>query len=124
MTQTFVIEGRLPSLNDYIKAERTSKYIAASMKKKWQKYIAMEIKIAKLKKVKKPVIIQYNHFAPDKRRDKDNISAIAHKFIQDALVETGIIENDGWDYVLKSYDDWEIDRNDPRIEVVIKEVSV
>ena len=120
MTQSFVIEGRLPSLNDYIEAERANRYAAANMKKKWQDYIAIEIRIAKLKKVEKPVVIFYRHFVPDKRRDRDNITAIAHKFTQDALVATGILKDDGWDSVVNSFDFWQIDRVNPRIEVALK----
>ncbi|MBP5474908.1 MAG: RusA family crossover junction endodeoxyribonuclease [Methanomicrobium sp.] len=123
MTQSFVIEGRLPSLNDYIKAERATRYAAASMKKTWQGYIAGYIRKHHIKKVTKPVLIYYTHYVHDKRRDRDNISSIAHKFTQDALVLSGILKDDGWDCIVNSYDSWHIDRKHPRIEVTIEEVE-
>lgn len=123
MKQTFIIQGRLPSLNEYIKAERATKYAASTMKKGWQQRILNIIRKAKIQSTKKPVILTYEHFVPDKRRDRDNIASIAHKFIQDALVSGGIIKDDGWDYVRNSFDIWHIDRTDPRIVVTIEEVE-
>ncbi|MBE5996574.1 MAG: RusA family crossover junction endodeoxyribonuclease [Lachnospiraceae bacterium] len=124
MKQKFTIEGRLPSLNEYIKAERTTRFAAATMKKSWQNFIVGCIRHAKLKKVGGPVTLLYDHFVPDKRRDRDNISSIVHKFTQDALVTSGILKDDGWDYVVNSIDEWHIDRKNPRIEVTIEEVEL
>jgi Holliday junction resolvase RusA-like endonuclease len=123
MRQKFVIEGRLPSLNEYIKAERTTRFAAATMKKTWQKYIMTYIQRARIRRVKNPVVLVYEHFVPDRRRDRDNIASITHKFTQDALVMAGIIEDDGWEYVVNSFDTWHIDRKHPRIEVTIEEVE-
>ncbi len=121
MRQKFYIDGRLPSLNEYIKAERTTRFAAATMKKTWQNAIVAYIRKDHVKKVDRPVILIYEHFVPDKRRDRDNIASIAHKFVQDALVVAGVIKDDAWDYVLNSYDIWHIDRKHPRIEVTIEE---
>ena len=38
---TFKIETELPTLNEYINAERTNKYIASAMKKKYTNICAM-----------------------------------------------------------------------------------
>lgn len=123
MSQSFVIEGQLPSLNEYIRAERSTKYAAATMKHSWQNYIIAYIVKAKVKKVKVPVNLVYRHYVKDRRRDRDNIAAIVHKFTQDALVMAGILKDDGWDYVLNSCDAWAIDRKHPRIEVLIEEAE-
>ena len=50
MSQSFVIEGQLPSLNEYIRAERSTKYAAATMKHSWQNYIIAHIVKAKVRK--------------------------------------------------------------------------
>ena len=123
MSQSFVIEGQLPSLNEYIRAERSTKYAAATMKHSWQNYIIAYIVKAKVRKVKVPVNLVYRHYVKDRRRDRDNIAALVHKFTQDALVMAGILKDDGWDYVLNSYDTWAIDRKRPRIEVLIEEAE-
>lgn len=123
MSQSFIIEGQLPSLNEYIRAERSTKYAASTMKHSWQNYIIAYIVKAKVRKVKVPVNLVYRHYVKDRRRDRDNIAALVHKFTQDALVMAGILKDDGWDYVLNSYDTWHIDRKHPRIEVLIEEAE-
>lgn len=55
------------------------------------------------------------------RRDPDNIAA-AVKFIWDGLVEAGVIPNDGWKENGGWSNHFEVDKDNPRIEVVIKEV--
>lgn len=69
---------------------------------------------------KHPVVIHYLWIEPSRRRDKDNI-AFAKKFIQDALVKTGVLENDGWNQIEHFTDDFAVDPKDPRIEVTIEE---
>ena len=88
------IPGLLPGLNEYIDAERSykGKYKAASMKRQAQNVIGYMIR-TQLRGVRftRPVVIRYLWVEPSRRRDKDNI-AFAKKFIQDALVETGVFE--------------------------------
>ena len=118
----FIIDGRLPSLNDYCKAERTGYHCANNMKRGCQNAIKADIRRSKIKPIKYPIRILYRFYEPNKRRDKDNIAGVAHKFIQDALVESGIIKDDGWDYVIGFSDEFYIDRKKPRIEVELWEV--
>ena len=91
------------------------------MKSDLQKLIGAEIRRSNLKQVKSPVKLIYRFFEPNRRRDKDNIAAIAHKFVQDSLVQCGILENDGWDYVTGFSDEFNVDKINPRIEVYIVE---
>ena len=107
------IPGLLPGLNEYIDAERSykGKYKAASMKRRTQ-----------LRGVRftRPVVIRYLWVEPSRRRDKDNI-AFAKKFIQDALVEAGVLRNDGWSEIEGFSDDFALDPKNPRVEVTIEE---
>ena len=120
-TYKFIIEGRLPSLNEYCKAERTGYHCANNMKKGCQRAIEADIRRFKLKPIKRPVKILYRFYEPNRRRDKDNIAGVAHKFIQDALVNAGILKDDGWDYVIGFSDEFYLDRKYPRIEVYLHE---
>ena len=120
-TVKFTIQGRLPSLNDYCKAERSGYHAANNMKHSYQTLISAYIRRSKLKPIKYPVKIIYRFYEANKRRDKDNIAGIAHKFIQDALVNDGILKDDGWDYVIGFSDEFYIDRKSPRIEVTLIE---
>lgn len=122
MIYKFTIPGRLPSLNEYIDAERASKYKAAKMKKQAEELISWSLKTGKKVKFKAPVTIHYLWVERDKRRDKDNI-AFAKKFIQDALVKAKILENDGWKQIADFKDDFDVDSKNPRIEVTMTEVG-
>lgn len=120
-THRFVIQGRLPSLNEYIAAERSGYHAANNMKKQCQAQIASAARCARLRRIKKPVYICYTFFEKNRRRDKDNVSATAHKFVQDALVQAGILAGDGWQHVTGFRDDFEVDSRNPRILVELIE---
>lgn len=127
MEYKFVIEGKLPGLNDYLKAERSfsNKHSCGNdMKQKKQKLISDAIRTQlKRLKIKSPVYINYKFYEPDRRRDLDNIAGVAHKFIQDSLVKCGVLENDGWNNIVGFSDNFFIDRHNPRIEVTITEAG-
>lgn len=125
----FTIDGRLPNLNDYLKAERQTIRHRGSfttkgndMKQENEQYVTMFIR-RDLKGVKtdKKVFLIYKYFEPNKKRDLDNISAFAHKVIQDALVRNGTIQNDGWANIVGFQDFFYVDAKHPRIEVEIIE---
>lgn len=120
---TFTIQGQLPGLNEYIEAERTSKYLAADMKANIEEVIGWEIK-AQLRGlvITKPVFIHYHWVEPNRKRDKSNI-AFAKKFIEDALVTMGVLKNDGWKQIDCFTDSFDVDRDNPRVKVTIEEVG-
>lgn len=74
-------------------------------------------------RIEKPVFMEYTWIEPSRRRDKDNISSFGRKVIQDALVQCGVLQDDGWKYVVGFSDRFEVDRENPRIEVLIKEIE-
>ena len=119
----FTIEGRLPSLNEYIKACRTAPVIGNRMKHKDEELITLYIRKAKLKPIYKRVRISYTFYEPNNRRDLDNVSGYAHKVIQDALVKAGILSDDSWGYIAGYRDEFELDKKNPRIEVELEEVN-
>ena len=123
MIYRFVIDERLPSLNEYIRAERSGWQAANSMKHKYENIISACARRSHLRQIVKPVRIRYTFYEKDRRRDKDNVSGIAHKLVQDALVKSGILINDSWDYVAGFSDEFQVDKKKPRIEVEIIEVE-
>lgn len=122
MTYRFTIMGRLPSLNEYIAAERSNRYRAAKMKRENEDIIVYYIRQARIPTIKRPVLIRYHFFEQSQKRDKDNISGMAHKFIQDALVAARVLEGDGWAHIAGYLDNFSVDKKLPRIEVEITEV--
>lgn len=117
--RVFVIPMRLPGLNEYIDAERTHRQKAAAMKRRVQRDISACI-LDQLGGAAYdcPVDIEYTWYEADRRRDKDNI-AFAKKFINDALVECGVLPNDGWRNIRTMFDMFDVDATNPRVEVTV-----
>lgn len=118
-----IIQGTLPNLNDYTKANRANRYAGANLKKKTEDMIAWHI-MQQLHGVHydNPVTLRFHWFEANRRRDLDNI-AFAKKFILDALVKNEIIDDDNWGHVRGFVDVFRIDKENPRVEVVIGEVQ-
>ncbi len=117
------IPGTLNNLNDYIAAERTNRHKGAKMKADSGNIVAVAIRqCMRGVRIEKPVEMYYSWYEPNKRRDLDNVSGFGRKVIQDALVSTGVLKDDGWKYVVGFSDRFEVDKTNPRIEVLISEV--
>lgn len=120
----FVIYGRLKNMNDFIFANRKNPYAGNSMKKQEQAKVSTALlNQLEIKPLKEPVKIIYNYYEKDRRRDRDNIASFAHKVIQDSLVENGMLKNDGWGNIRGFEDRFDVDKEHPRIEVVILEAD-
>lgn len=74
-------------------------------------------------KLKTPILLHYHIFAKDKKHDRMNIATAFDKSFEDALQEIKAISNDGWDDVMGATFEFDIDKNNPRIEVVIEELE-
>lgn len=116
-----VIPGRLPGLNDYIKACRANKYAGAEMKQNTENLIQAEINNQLRRKSFNTVTLKFSWYEPNKKRDKDNI-AFAKKFVLDALQAAGTLSGDGWGQVAGFSDEFEIDKQNPRVEIEIEAV--
>lgn len=117
---TLTIPGRLPNLNDYTKANRTSPIVGNKMKQEQEEYISAFI-LEQIKgiKFKGMTYLHFRWIEANRNRDLDNI-CFAKKFILDALVKNEVIETDGWKGVYGFTDEFDIDAFNPRIEVVIE----
>ncbi len=124
MEYLLTIPGTLPNLNDYIAAERTNRHKGAKMKADSGKIVAAAIRqCLRGVRIEKTVYMEYTWYEPNKRRDKDNVSSFGRKVIQDSLVDAGILKDDGWKHVVGFSDRFEVDKDNPRIEVLIKEIK-
>lgn len=99
-----VIDAKLPGCNEYIKANRSNRYIGAKMKRDAQDTIYYYIK--DLPTFTKPIKINFTWVEENKRRDLDNI-AFAKKFILDALVQAGKLKDDNRNNVYAFTDSFE-----------------
>jgi len=118
----FVIQGRLPGLNEAFYAARKNRYIEANTRHKYENLIIICAKRDLRKwRPKGPVILRYTFYEADKRRDKDNVAGYAMKLTQDALVKAGYLNGDGWADIANFSFSWMVDKARPRIEVEILE---
>lgn len=123
-TASFTIYGRLSGLNEYTLKCRSNKYAGAKMKEANEQQVASAILSDRIiwgMVFSGKVHITFKWYEKNKRRDLDNI-AFAKKFIQDALVKGGILQGDGWQHIVGFSDEFYIDKDNPRIEVIINEV--
>lgn len=123
MTYKFIVPETLNNLNDYTTANRRNKYVGGKMKNDNEIIITAAIlEQIRTVRITKPVKISYTWIEPNRKRDLDNI-AFAKKFVQDALVKNGILENDGWKNITGFEDHFQVDKNNPRIEILITEID-
>lgn len=118
------IPGRLDNLNDFIRADKASRYKGGNLKRKNEDIVTLYIrKQLRGVKISKTVFMEYTWVEKDKRRDLDNISSFGRKVIQDALVSCGVLKNDGWDQISGFTDTFRVDKKESHIEVLIREVE-
>lgn len=111
-----IIPGELPSLNEYIRAERSLRYAASEMKRDATQRVAWEVQAQGLGPVGGAVHVHYHWFLPNRRKDLDNVR-FAAKFINDGLVMAGVLPDDSMHYIRGLSDAFDVDREQPRIEV-------
>lgn len=115
-----VIPGELPGMNEIIKASKAHFMAYSTMKKDNTETITwLASKVPKMDKV----FLDITWYCQNRRKDPDNIAGGGVKFIFDGLVEAGVIENDGWKQNKGWSNTFKVDRDNPRVEVNIKEVD-
>lgn len=116
-----IIPGELPTENEIIDKAKTH----------WAKYKKMKDTYDSLVKIFsekhrvpffETILLQITYYRKNRMYDPDNICS-AKKFILDGLQKAGVIENDGWKVVKGFQETWEVDKDNPRTEVIIKEVD-
>lgn len=119
MIARMVIPGRMPGLNDYVRAERANRYAASKMKREQTERAGIAAVERRMPGFKGPVEIAFTWVEQNRRRDMDNV-AFAKKFILDGLVRAGVIPDDTPRYVSGLADRFEYDAMRPRIEVEVR----
>src|SRR5574343_457580 len=115
-----VVSGELTDLNAFIKKINYNRFAGASVKKSETERVYWDCKKEPLAKIEKyPVMITFNWYSRDCRKDIDNV-AFAKKFILDGLVMAGVLENDSRKFVAGFQDFFFIDKENPRCEILIK----
>jgi Holliday junction resolvase RusA-like endonuclease len=121
MKFTFTIKGRLDSMNRTLKIPRWR--FAQSRRRALVKYhVGSWVMAAQIPQFKGPVKIHVRWVERDKRRDRDNIRS-SIKPILDALVIQERIVNDSQKWLVELTDSYDVDKENPRIEVTIEDAG-
>ena len=122
MEYKLIIPGRLDGLNNFIGANRSNSCAGKNIKKRNERIVRKSIESCLHGvRIENPVYMEYIWCEKDMRRDLDNISSFGRKVIQDALVNAAVLKGDGWKHVVGFSDRFEVDKENPRIEVRIIE---
>lgn len=115
-----ILLGEFSTFNEYDKAARTHRQVAAEMKQEETDRVWVETLSQKNKEGLRienyPVHVQFIWYRINKSFDPDNI-AFAKKYILDGFQEAGLLKNDGWNQISGFSDTFHIDKDNPRVEV-------
>lgn len=113
----YVINMKLPSLNDYTRWCRGNKYVAAKKKAEIEREIALYL--TNMPKWNNPIKIHFHWIEGNKRRDLDNI-CFAKKFILDSMVKSNHLKDDNRKCVYAFKDTFEYGRETKVILEVVE----
>jgi Holliday junction resolvase RusA-like endonuclease len=95
--QTLVIHGMPMNLTKYRNCHH---YSLNNHKKEWSEIVKTAVMVQGIQPMNR-IIMTYEFFFKDRRRhDPDNYACCA-KFINDALVECGILKDDTFEYIVE-----------------------
>lgn len=123
MGTSITIEGALPGLNEYTRINRTNRFGANQCKRDAEAIVLLALVRGETPPVAGPVTIHIDWYEKNRRRDPDNIR-FGVKFILDALVRNGVLENDSQRFIKGLSDDFYVDPKNPRVEVTISRCMV
>lgn len=106
-----------PSVNQIYRIAKWGRMFMTKEGKAWKEQSAWIIKQA-LKPMKKISVTVRIYFRDLRRRDLDNME----KLIADSITMSGIIKDDNWQILNEWHVSGALDKDDPRIELEIKEI--
>ena len=100
--------------------QRADKYEINKVKQEFQNFVKLKL-IKNKEKIKGEYEINYKYFYKRSDSDLKNVTSVVDKFLNDALQEIGIVENDNVKYFKKSINEvGNQDKENPRVETFIK----
>jgi Holliday junction resolvase RusA-like endonuclease len=116
MVLQFTFDGEFTDLNNYIRAERSNRFMAAKIKKMETERVAWGV--IQPEKVVGRAVISFDWYTKNERKDPDNVS-FAKKFILDGMVGGGVLKDDTRKCIKGFVDSFFVDKDNPRVEVTI-----
>ena len=117
---TFTIPGELPTQNEMISASNYNRHHYNEKKKDTEEVIKFYAEQAGVPFFEKTQL-EITYYRSDRRYDPDNI-IYSKKLILDCLEKMGVIPGDGWEQIKPPFIEyWELDKENPRTVVTLKE---
>lgn len=116
----FTIYGRIPSKkNSRITNRKTGRSFPSKQYTEWHKNVEKQLKDLFDEGIDFPVEITYDFYMPDLRP-----TDISNKLesINDLLTDIGFWKDDNWSIVQKFHASAQLDRDNPRVEVIVNEI--
>ena len=117
MTYKFTINGKLPSLNEYINQCRRNRFAGAKFMTEIERLIGWQIPQAHRGLALTGTTIYFDWYEKSRRRDQDNVMS-AKKYILDALVKLNVLAGDSPKHVVIGGDEVHYDGSQ-KVEVRI-----
>lgn len=92
--------------------------VTNKVKSDYHNMVAKQLKSLTFKKIR----LEYRVYVSRKNTDGHNIRSVIEKFFLDGLVECGAIKDDSIDYVVGDTSLYFLDKENPRIEILIEPV--
>ena len=121
--QGFFMPQLFPSMNEYsrlcaqtwgTKGHRGTS--ANTLKAKMETTVRLHIRLNKLVPMDSAFFF-LNYYENSRLRNKDNIAALAKKFLFDALQDQGILKNDGWKEIMGWHENFFVTPGTPGLHV-------
>ena len=117
----FTYEGKFPSRNQAENAARTHWAAGYKLKKEYTDSVAWQAKAQNVGSYSK-AHLTITFVEPNKRRDYDNVIS-GLKYLLDGLVVAKVIPDDRPKYIDITIKPIQVDKDNPRVEVVIEEIT-
>ncbi len=119
MIATFVIDGLFKGMNDWRDAIQRSPHAGNDMARAAKRRVESLARQQMVPRFDGPVVVVFDWFEPNLRRDLDNVSGSARKWILDGLVAAGVLPDDNMAHVVGLQDWSHIDPMSPGVIVTL-----
>lgn len=113
------VPGIFPSLNDIIGEASRSHHGWNRLKQKWGRTVVLCARAQGFANIKTPARFAFEFVEASRRRDPDNIVSGGVKIALDALVQAGLLSDDGWDEVAAIASSWRVDATGPGVRITV-----
>ena len=100
MRAILVIDGTMKGLNDWRDAIQRSPHAGNDMARAAKKRVAALAREQRVPRFERPVVVIFDWYEPNKRRDLDNVAGTGQKWVLDGLVAADVLPDDNADHVV------------------------